>query len=189
MEKFVYHSSSISGLEMIRPSVSTHYKKWVYATKDIVMTAVFLGTLGGDLTCQVGRDKVSGLPYICERLKGAFEKRYNEVKGYIYTLSAAGFLENQTSWDEEVVCPGEVPVLHEVKIDNAKEYLLSLTQQGKLIIKYYPDRIDDIPDDDNDLVMKCISWIQDNPRYMELVEKFQPNLVERIKSGLIKIKI
>ena len=166
--------------------MSTHHEKWVYSTKDIVMTAVFLGTLGGDLTCQVGRDKASGLPYICERFKGAFDQRYNAVQGYIYTLPAADFLENRTSWNEEVVCPHMVPVIDEMKIENAKDYLLSLEKQKKLIIKYYPDRIDDIPDDDSDLVQKCITWTQHNPKFIELVEKFQPDLVKQVKAGLKK---
>lgn len=62
--KKVYHASSKQGLKKIIPHESTHEKKWVYATKNLVMSAVFLGRLGGDFTCSVGRDLETRSPPI-----------------------------------------------------------------------------------------------------------------------------
>lgn len=71
----VYHSSKTRGLKTILPSTSTHGRKWVYATKDLVLAALFLATTGGDFTCCIGRDKITGKPYLCERFRGAFDLR------------------------------------------------------------------------------------------------------------------
>lgn len=92
----VYHGSQVQGLKVIRPHRSTQGKRWVYATKDPVLAACFLGNRGGDFTCAVGRDTVTGKPFICERFKGAFELRYRGVRGSIYVLPGDIFREGET---------------------------------------------------------------------------------------------
>ncbi|HOD53132.1 MAG TPA: hypothetical protein PKJ08_01265 [Candidatus Cloacimonadota bacterium] len=185
MDKFVYHSSSISSLTIINPSTSTHEKEWVYATKDIVASALFISSIGGDFTCAIGRDLDSGIMYLCERFKGAFDLRYNGKSGSIYMLSSELFLENRTSWDEEVVSESAVKPLKEIMIDNAKEYLLFLESEGKLIIKYFPDRFDDIPEDDSDLIDRAVLWTQQfGDRIIEQVKLYHPNLMNEILQKL-----
>ncbi len=42
-QEFVYHASKAKGLKKLEPRKSTHKKPWVYATKDITTSAMFLG--------------------------------------------------------------------------------------------------------------------------------------------------
>jgi hypothetical protein len=177
----VYHSSKTLGLKQIIPHKSTHGKSWVYATKDIVMSAVFLGDLGGDFTCAVGRDPETGKPFICERFKEAFNLRYDEVKGSIYVLPGERFIDAKTQWEEEVVSEETVVPLREIQVNNAKEYLLRLAEEQKLIIKYYPEKIAGIPRDDEDIVYRAAIWSrQFGNKTLEQVKKYHPNLLDRV---------
>jgi len=149
------------------------------------MTATFLGTLGGDFTCAVGRDRETGLPYICERFEGAFDLRYGDVAGSIYVVPGDTFLEGKTPWDEEVVSPGAVIPTREIRVDDAKPYLLQLADEGKLILKLYPDRIDGIPEDDEDLVQRAALWYrQSGDAILERVKQYHPSLLERVNEAI-----
>jgi len=157
ISRYVYHASETQGLTLLKPSVSTHGEGWVYATKDIVMAALFLSGKGGDLTCAVGRD--SNVPYVCERFVGAFNYRYANVSGLIYVLPAETFMENKTPWDEEVVSEFEVTPVEGIRIDDVKGFLIEQSSNGRLKILFYPNRIAEIPDDDEDLgLFVVLSW-------------------------------
>ncbi len=177
----VYHASKQQGLKIITPRVSTHGKPWVYATKDLVMAACFLGDLGGDFTCAVGRDPETGKPFICERFEGAFDLRYGGVQGSIYVLPGETFIEGQTGWDEEVVSPEPVEPMEEIRVPDARAYLLQLAEEGKLIIKRYPEKIASIPEDDSDLVERAVLWTQQfGPIVLEEFKKYHPHLVDEV---------
>lgn len=182
--QYVYHGSSKRGLKVLKPSVSTHGESWVYATKDLVMSAVFLGREGGDLTCQVGRNE-DGTVYVTERFEGAFDMRY-KTSGSLYRLSRKGFLENKTSWREEVVSPSAVKVVEEIDIPNVRDYLKGLEKEGKLIVSYFPERYN-VSLDDQDLVKKCADWtVEHGEGYLNVVKKYHPNLIARIKKEIEK---
>jgi hypothetical protein len=179
--KEAYHSSQVQGLEEITPRDSTHGERWVYATRDVVMAAVFLGTLGGDLTCAVGRDAETGKPFICERFEGAFDLRYGGVRGSIYVLPGQRFTTGKTQWDEEVVCDGAVRPIREIQVDDAKTYLLQLAQENKLIIKRYPERMPEIPGDDEDLVYRAVIWHRrSGDEILNRLKKYHPHLLARV---------
>lgn len=181
----VYHASGRTGLTKIEPAVGTHGQSWVYATKDFVMSAVFVSRAGGDLTCAVGRDPKSGLPYLCERFEGAFDHRYLDKAGAIYQLPSAGFVEGQTQWSEEVVSEGAVEPLAEIQIADAKAYLRNLVHEGRLILKRYPDRLEGIPEDDEDLVRTGILRTrQYGDRNLAQFREYHPGLVPRILEGI-----
>ncbi|MDD4381770.1 MAG: hypothetical protein PHE21_00265 [Candidatus Dojkabacteria bacterium] len=65
-QEYVYHSSKVSGLKVLEPRSSTHKTPWVYATKDIATTAMYLED-NFDFICQTGFSKDK--PYIWERFK------------------------------------------------------------------------------------------------------------------------
>jgi hypothetical protein len=145
------------------------------------MSAVFLARLGGDFTCAVGREPNTGIPYICERFTGAFDLRYGGARGSIYILPADNFLAGRTQWEEEVVCCGPAVPLQEMHVADAREYLLQLAKEGKLIIKYYPDRTADIPEDDEDLVSRAAMWCkQFGEAVLEQVKYYHPGLLDRV---------
>ena len=182
---FVYHSSIEQDLKVIKPNKSTHGENWIYATKTIEMSAVFLSGKGGDLTCQVGRDSTTGKVFICERFKDAFDYRYNNTSGSIYFLPKDKFINDKTGWDEEVVCSDAVEILKEIKIIDTKEYLLNLNEQEKIILVRYPNKIGNIPENDEDLVYRGIIWTrQFGKEVLNDFKKLHPNLVTRIEEGL-----
>jgi len=165
-----YHSSSTQGLSIIRPSESTHGQPWVYACRDLEISAVFLSGWLGDLSCQVGRDEESGLPYITERFVGAFEPRYAGHSGSIYELCGTTFSEGP--WPEELVGPQPVAVRVEHKVDDAAQYLLDLKKQRRIIIERYPHSGMRIPLDNMDLL--------DRPyfhRVLDRLAQYHPNVV------------
>ena len=180
----VYHSSQTQGLTRLDPRASTH-GCWLHATRDLVLAAAFLGTVGGDLTCAVGRDPDCGRPYICERFDGAFDLRYGGVSDSIYVLPGETFVEGQTPWDEEVVSRAPVVPLREVRVDDAKGYLLGLAEDGQLILKTFPDRIDGIPDDDSDLVHRAVVWYERfGDEILERVKTYHPHLLNQLRQTI-----
>lgn len=136
----VFHSSPVQGLSVIEPRFSlTHKRLWVYATKSPIMSAAFLSNLGGDLTCYVGKEIVENRSFIMERNPGLFDQRYLNKKGSIYMLPGDTFIENQTTWKEELVSDVAVPVLDEFKIDNVKDFLFRLKELNLLDIYLIPE--------------------------------------------------
>lgn len=142
----VYHCSPVQGLTLISPRVSTHGQNWVYATGNMVMSSVFLGREGGDLTCATGT--LDGTPYVAERFEGAIDCRYEGIRGSPYTLPGHSFMEGRTTWSHDLVSGEAVTPFRETRVDNAKDYLLRLAAEGRLIVKFYPDRLAGISDDE-----------------------------------------
>ena len=187
-QKYVYHCSTKQNLETIKPAVSTHGKCWVYAAKDIAISAAFLSGIGGDFTCQVGRDRKSKKPYICERFAGALEMRYKNHQGSIYVLPSKNFLQNQTDWEEEVICEGEIKSVDEIRIDDSLEFLFKLQNEKKLLICSFPSKIDNIPQDNMDLVEKALLMARNKsiPRdaILSQIERWHPQLLNQIKATI-----
>jgi len=184
MNHSVYHGSKSNGLKMINPSPSTHQVPWVYATNDPVMSAVFIGQIGGDFTLKIGRDE-NGMPYISERFKDALGEAYSGG-GSLYELDGDDFLEGKTSWLEEVVSEKPVKVLKETAIKDMRGYLLGLAESGELKISIYPEKYM-CPPDDADIVEKAVLWTQQfGPSTLENLNKYHPGLVAKVKSKLEK---
>lgn len=182
--KEVYHASPIQNLTQILPHVSTHGQSWIYATDDIAVAAVFLGRLGGDFTCASG--VVLGKPYLCERFKGAFDRRYGSAVGSLYTLPGKGFALGQTSYSKDLVCSQVVKPPKEIRVANARDYLLQLASEGKMIIKSHPERFC-LAADDEDLVEKAARMYQQfGERALEQVRDFHPGLLDRVMKMVTK---
>ncbi len=183
--KVVYHASRSQGLTLIKPSTSTHNRKWVYATRDIAVAAAFLSPVGGDFTCAIGRDHETGRMFVCERFQGAFDLRYEGVSGSIYVLPGELFMEAETHWDEEVISEHPIRPIREIRVANVKEYLLSLADEEKLILRSYPDKMPGIPDDDEDLVYRAAIWHKPfGEKVLEQVKMFHPALLSRVLQAI-----
>lgn len=184
-QKHVYHGSPQQGLKVIKPSMSTHQKNWVYATKDLAMSVFFLARLGGDFTFLVSRDKKTNKPLLVERFDGAFDLRYKGKSGSIYVLLSDTFVEGMTSWPEEVVSEKEVVPIEEIYIKDVGEYIKKMSDDGKIILKFYNERLPYVPEDDSDLIERAVIWTkQFGKQVLSEFEKFHPHLVEKVKEKL-----
>ncbi|NHA05823.1 hypothetical protein G7092_18570 [Mucilaginibacter sp. HC2] len=147
----VFHASQDRNLKTILRNRGIHGFKCVYAAYDPVIASFFLSNYGGDFTCSIGREAGTGIPFACERFPGAFELRYQEIEGVIYTLPAYLFSKGLTSWEEEVVSEYDVPVLSETSIKNTRAFLYYLQEERRINIYRYPSRPQEVPKDNSDL--------------------------------------
>ena len=181
MSKPLYHASPMQGLTQIVPHIGTHGQSWVYATDDLAV-AVFLGRLGGDFTCASGIH--GGKPYLCERFAGAFERRYGTASGSLYVLPGDGFLSEQTSYSKDFVSSQPSTPLEERRVDNAADYLLGLAAEGKIVVKFYPERYC-VAEDDSDLVEKAVRmYARFGQKALDQVQEFHPSLLDRVQEEL-----
>jgi hypothetical protein len=183
-ENLVYHSSSTEGLERLEPKKSTHDKVWVYATKDIPTSAMFIGR-NYDLICQVG--VYDGKPGLYERFEGALEYAYADQAGSIYVLNGKTFEDGKTSWEAEVVSEVSVDVLREISVENALDFLLKLEKEGKLKIYKYPNIPEGRPGDKSDLVDRVIQWVDNaESQVLKDVRRFHSDIIKDIRGPLKK---
>ncbi len=181
-QKYVYHSSKVSGLKILEPRPSTHKIPWVYATKDIATTAMYLGD-NFDFICQTGFSK--GKPYIWERFKGAFDLGYKDKKGSIYYLKPDTFKEGMTSYTPEIVSEVPVKVEKEIPINDVQEYLLNLEKEGKLKIFMFPNTLDGESSNKEDIVERGINWTIDfGEDTLDRVKEYHPDVLNRVIKGL-----
>ena len=181
-QKYVYHSSKVSGLKILEPRPSTHKIPWVYATKDIATTAMYLGD-NFDFICQTGFSK--GKPYIWERFKGAFDLGYKDKKGSIYYLKPDTFKEGLTSYTPEIVSEVPVKVEKEIPINDVQEYLLNLEKEGKLKIFMFPNTLDGESSNKEDIVERGINWTIDfGEDTLDRVKEYHPDVLNRVIKGL-----
>lgn len=181
-QKYVYHASKTSGLTRLEPRSSTHKVPWVYATKSIASSAMFLGD-NFDFICQTGIHK--GQPYIWERFEGAFDRGYKGESGSIYYLKSDSFKEGLTSFSAEVVSGILVKVEREKIVEDVKTYLLNLYGEGKLQIFWFPDIPEGFPENKEDIVEKGINWTVDfGEQILEQIEEFHLDVLDRVIKGL-----
>ena len=184
-KKIVYHASPKQGLDIIQPKESTFPDKLVYACEDKVMTAFFLGKELGDFSCSIKRLTETGLPAICERFKGALELRYDHPASMYWLDGSAFYRRGEPYWKEEVVSERAVVPIKEEKIANAKDYLLELAKEGKIILARYPEKIRGYKEDDEDLVIKAVKFIKMGKKdVLERIRPHHPGLIDRILKKL-----
>ena len=181
-QEYVYHSSKVSGLKVLEPRPSTHKIPWVYATKDIATTAMYLGD-NFDFICQTGFSK--GKPYIWERFKRAFDLGYKNKKGSIYYLKPDTFKEGMTSFTPEIVSEVPVKVEKEISINDVQEFLLNLETEGKLKIFMFPNVPDGESSNKEDIVERGINWTIDfGEDTLDRVKEYHPDVLNRVIKGL-----
>ena len=183
-QEFVYHASKTSGLKRLEPHSSTHKKSWVYATKEIAFSAMFLGD-NFDFICQTGTQ--NGKPQIFERFQGALELAYKGKKGSIYKLPSNSFTEGKTQWSAEVVSEKAVPVKEEIIVNDALSFLEKLEDDGSLIVYKYPNLPPNAPKDKEDIVERGINWTIDfGENTLDQIQKYHPDVLDRVITGLKK---
>lgn len=143
-QEYVYHASKGRGLKVLEPKLSTHKVLWVYATKDIVTAALFLGH-NFDFICQVGA--LGERPFIWERFEGAFDLAYKDKKGSIYYLKPDTFKEGKLEIYMFPNIPKGRPSDKEDIVEKAIKRTFGL---GEIVLEqieeYHPDILDRVID-------------------------------------------
>ena len=179
----LYHGSEQENLSVIKPNISTHGKKYVYATKYWNIALVFLSRWN-DFLLTLGTDIVNNKLKITlvERHKNIVEKIYSKKSGVIYKLNSENFRQEKDMWEFEYISEhDEKPISCKI-IKNILDEIVTLNKNGEIQIFYYPNRPKNIPKDDSDMISKCIELYQlsgniHNALYC--VENF-PRLKEKI---------
>lgn len=156
MEGIVYHGSRQSDLEELKAHRSTHQKMCIYATHSKAVALLFIGKGDGDLDTRIS--SVDGKPELVERRKGVFEKLYNR-DGYIYELDATTFEHYDYLWKLEVISfEKTIKPLRKIYVPNVWESIEEQETLGNLTIMKYPNRPEDVPLDNSDLIDKYIMF-------------------------------
>ena len=176
--EYVYHGSPKANLKIIKRNKSTHGHNWVYATLSKAIATIFLSPNGNDLYYYLAGDGINYPIVLVERKEGMFKEIFN-CSGYIYKLNASNFKSGKTGWSAEVVSVKDETVISSEYIENVYEELKELARKKQLKLYLYPNRPDNIPLDNNDLIKKVIKWSKNGfdinkfyELYPELKEEF-----------------
>lgn len=136
----LYHVSSVSGLKILKPHISSHKQAYVYAIENYV-TGLLFGAKKDDFDFLLYTDEFDN-PVVYECYPDAFNHIYQGKACSVYFVDEAGFLRNQTSWSVELVNPDEVVVADEIRIDDLSKALLEEEKKGNLtIFRYRSDEV------------------------------------------------
>ncbi len=156
MEGILYHGSSNSDLEELKPHRSTHQKNCIYATPSKAVALLFIGKGEGDLDTRIS--SVDGKPELIERREGVFASLYN-CDGYIYEIDASTFEHYDYLWSLEVISfESSIKPLRKIYIPNVWEAIEEQERLGNLTIMRYPNRPKSVPLDNSDLIEKYIRF-------------------------------
>lgn len=132
----LYHASQTPGLTELIPHRSTHKIPYVYAIRTRV-TALCFGAPKDDFDLLMDEEK--GIPELWECYPGAFQRVYGGKSCSLYAVSEEDFLEGQTGWEPELVCPHAVTVVREEKIPDLFAALRSAADQGLCTLHEYSE--------------------------------------------------
>lgn len=131
----LYHVSKTCGLKVLKPSVSSHNKPYVYAVDNLV-TGLLFGAPHDDFDFMISTED-NGIPVIYECYPDAFEIIFQDKSCSVYEVNGEGFLKGVINWDAELVCENEVPVQREIFIEDLYGRLTDEATRGNLIIHKY----------------------------------------------------
>jgi hypothetical protein len=179
----LYHGSDQKNLLVIKPNVSTHGKKYIYATKYRSIALLFLSRWN-DFLLTLGTDIINDKLKITlvERYKNSIQEIYSEKSGAIYTLDSKNFIQEKGMWEFEYISEQEeTPTSCEI-INNILDEINMLNKNREVEIFYYPDRPSNIPEDDTDMINKSIELYQlsgDKYNAIYCIKRF-PKLKDKI---------
>lgn len=156
MKKIVYHGSPDGNIEVLTPHKSTHKKECIYATNDLCVALLYMGKGNGDLDTKVStRD---GQLELVERREGILESLYDK-EGYLYELDGSLFNHYDYLWSKEVISfVKEIKPINKIYYPNVLKALMDNEQKGHITIYRYPNRPENVPLDNSDLIDKYINY-------------------------------
>ncbi len=183
MGNIVYHGSPNGNLDVIKSHISSHQKQCIYATESKVVAMLYMARGNGDLDTRVS--SVNGKPEVVERRKGVLDKLYNK-EGYIYELDGSTFNHYDYLWKLEVISfEKEIKPLNKIYYSNILDVLREETKKGNLILYEFPNRPDNMPSDNSDLIEKYVnSEKKGNKGAIEKLLKIYPEFKDKVNKIL-----
>ena len=117
-----------------------------------------------------------------ERREGVLDSLYNK-EGYIYELDGSTFNHYDYLWSLEVISfEKEIKALKKIYYKNILKALEEEEKKGNIIIYRYPDRPQDVPIDNSDLIEKFIRFEKNGIKgAVDRLLRVYPEFKEKIK--------
>ena len=183
MEK-VYYGSQNGEIEEITSVKNASGKDVIYATDNEIMALILSNPGKGDL--DTVRVVLGGKPILVERRAGVLEGLLN-TKGYVYELDGALFNHDSNAREYEVFSEQEsIKPTKKVEYENVLEELRKLAGEGKLELYEYPNRPEQIPADNSDLVDKYVFYFNNGVTTAldDLLDVY-PEFAEEVKNRIV----
>ena len=161
-----YHASAISGIKVLKPTVSNHNKPLLYFSKKRENVLVYLSNAVEKCCKETGfahngkwhKWASYGFEPDCtlrldEYYPNATEETYKGVSGYIYFAEDIYGNENDVGINDVVATENPIPVSGVEKIEDAYSELLKAEASGLIKIRRYEDMCD-----------KMLTWIEETVR-------------------------
>lgn len=185
MEGIVYHGSPRGDLDVLKAKESVHQKTCIYATTSKVVALLFMGKGHGDLDTQIGtRD---GILELVERRPGVLEELYAK-EGFLYELDGKTFEHYDYLWSREVISfEQEIKPKRCIHIPNILASIEKEEKTGSLKVYRYPERPNEMPLDNSDLIEKYIKFENSGLKgtlseLLEVYPEFKERVDERLKT-------
>ena len=183
MEK-VYYGSQNGEIEEITSVKNASGKDVIYATDNEIMALILSNPGKGDL--DTVRVVIDGKPTLVERRAGVLEGLLN-TKGYVYELDGTSFNHDSNAREYEVFSEQDsIKPTKKVEYENVLEELRKLAGEGKLELYEYPNRPEQIPADNSDLVDKYVFYFNNGVTTAldDLLDVY-PEFAEEIKNRIV----
>ncbi|PKM87729.1 MAG: hypothetical protein CVU85_05275 [Firmicutes bacterium HGW-Firmicutes-10] len=181
----IYYSSYISGLKVISSDSAEPGLSEKTGCKNKVASLLDFISKNNDFSYTIGKDLKSGQCFLCERYEKSIFSTLKGKKVSIYQLKPCVKDSVETYWSDRYIINEGCEVLKEEIITDLYEFLTILDKNKLMRICYFPEKINGIPQDDQDLVDRAIiKYRMYGESIMKVVMEHHPQLFERVKAGI-----
>jgi hypothetical protein len=183
METVYYSCESNSDIIETQTKQTSHLNLVVFRSE--VASILDFIAKNYDFAFSMGKDMKSGVFFLCERRKKGMYTLLKEKKISIYQYKYRDFDKVDTCWIDRVNITESCDVDKEVVINDLYDYLMELQLKGLLIISFFPNRINGIPEDDQDLVDRAVlKYRMYGETIVDTIRQVHPQLLDRVLQGI-----
>jgi hypothetical protein len=181
----VYFCSSISGLEVVgSKSQQTEIKELTYCTSKLTSVLNFISK-NNDFIFSVGKDIVTNQWFICERVVSGLFSTLKGAELSVYQLKKPLLDSVEVCWTDKFASNEPSEVIEEERIADLYDFLADCNKKGTLTVCLYPDRINTIPEDDQDLVeLATLRYRMYGDSILAKIRQYHPHLTDRVLKGI-----
>jgi hypothetical protein len=180
----VYYFCKSSSEAIEKPVKKSDHLSMVVFQSEVASIIDFIAK-NSDFTFSIGKDIKSGVFFLCERCENSLYTLLKEKKISIYQYKCQDSDKVDTCWIDRVNITEPSEVDKEVVIDDLYDYLMELQLKGLLIISFFPNKINGIPEDDQDLVDRAVlKYRMYGETIVDTIKQVHPQLLVRVLQGI-----